>query len=68
VAFAGLVTLHVALVAALLRRPPRWRAGAALLVPPLAPYWAFTAGMRWRAAAWLSMLVLYLVCVGAASL
>jgi hypothetical protein len=66
-AFAGWVTLHVALVVALALRKPRWRASAALLVPPLAPYWAFVSGMRWRAAGWLAALLFYLVFVVAAS-
>ena len=39
-AFATLVTVHVAIVLGLAWRYPRWRALAALVVPPLAPYWA----------------------------
>lgn len=66
-AFAGWVTLHVALIVALAIRRPRWHAAVALLIPPLAPYFAFVAGMRWRAAGWLVALVFYLVFVTAAS-
>ena len=59
VVFAGMVltfalalTAHVTIVFGLARRRPRWRALAALLVIPLAPYWAFREKMRVRAAVW----------------
>ncbi len=67
VAFAGLVTSHVALVYGFLWRPPRWRAPLALVVAPLAPYWGYRCGMRRRAILWLSCAVTYavLVCVAA---
>jgi hypothetical protein len=52
-AFAALVTVHVAIVIGLLTRAPRWRAALSLVVSPLAPYWAFQTGMRLRAFAWL---------------
>lgn len=61
VAFALLVTVHVWIVAGLLRRPPRWRALAGLLVPPLALWFAFQERMRMRATLWLGFAVLYLV-------
>ena len=53
--FAAWVTLHVALAWALARRGPAWRGGVALVVPPLAPYWAHERGMRGRAHAWLAL-------------
>ena len=43
---------HVALLAGLARREPRWRALVALVVPPLAPVWGWSEGMRRRAYAW----------------
>jgi hypothetical protein len=59
-AFAVLVTVHVAIVAGLLARSPRWRALPALIVAPLAPYWAWTA-MRRRALVWMASAVAYAV-------
>ena len=60
-AFALLVTVHVALAAGLGARQPRWRGPVAFLVPPLAPYWGYAAGMRRRAVLWLLGLGLYVV-------
>jgi hypothetical protein len=57
-AFAGIVTVHVAILAGLAVRKPRWRAAAALAVPPLAPYWAWSV-MRRRAIAWLGLAIAY---------
>ena len=50
-AFASLVTTHVAIVGRLLARSPRHRALLALVLPPLAPYFAWTNG--WRRTAWM---------------
>jgi hypothetical protein len=58
-AFSVAVTDHVAIVAGLAARQPRWRAPVALVVVPLAPIWAFRAGMRARAAIWLAAVVTY---------
>jgi hypothetical protein len=58
-AFAVLLTVHVAIVFGLLGRRPRWRGLLALLVVPLAPYWAWREGMRVRAALWAGAAVLY---------
>lgn len=52
VAFAALLTLHVALVHGLARGGHPWRAVVALLVPPMAPYWGWRNRMRTRAALW----------------
>jgi hypothetical protein len=60
-AFASLVTAHVALVAGLAARPPRWRAVVALVVAPLAPWWGRTEGMHRRAVAWVGSAVGYVV-------
>ena len=61
VAFAFLVTVHVWIVAGLARRPPRWRALAGLLLPPLAPWFAHREHMRRRTTLWLVGAVVYLV-------
>lgn len=60
--FAALLTTHVAIVATLLRRPPRWRGLVALLPPvaPLAVYWALRERMYLRGALWVLGLALYL--------
>lgn len=60
VAFAFVVTVHVAIAFALAKRAPRWRALLALVVPPLAPYWAWRERMRTRAAFWIGGAVVYL--------
>ena len=62
-----LVCVHLALAAGLLRRRPHWRGPAAFLVPPLAPYWGFGAGMRRRVVVWVAALVVYAVARLAAS-
>lgn len=59
-AFAVLVTAHVAIVAGLAGRAPRWRALPALVVAPLAPYWAWPT-MRRRAIVWLGSAAAYAV-------
>jgi hypothetical protein len=57
VAFAGLVTAHVTIAIGLLRRPERrWRAPLALVLPPLAPYFAVGARMWVRASIWVACL------------
>jgi hypothetical protein len=58
-AFALLLTVHIATVFGLATRTPRWRAAVALVVPPLAPYWALSLGMRVRGVLWIGALVLY---------
>jgi hypothetical protein len=62
VAVATLITVHVAVAGRLvLRARPRWRGLVALIVPPLAPIWAFREGWRRSAIAWLAAVVLYIV-------
>jgi hypothetical protein len=63
-AFATLVTVHVAIVLGLALRDPRWRALAAFVVPPLAPYWALQSGMIARGAIWIGSVVLYASLLG----
>lgn len=50
--FAALVTAHVAVCAGLAARDPWWRGAVALVVPFLAPFWAFRERMGKRAIAW----------------
>jgi hypothetical protein len=66
VAFAVLVTAHVTLSFALARRPPRWRGLAALIVAPLAPWWAFRERMRVRGVLWVAAAVAYATLLGLA--
>jgi hypothetical protein len=58
-AFATLVTAHVRLLFGLLARQPRIRALWALLVPPLAPFWAYRERLRGWATVWAVALVAY---------
>lgn len=60
-AFALTITAQVAILAGLLRRKLKWRALSGLLMPPLAPYWAYNEGMRVRAAIWLFGAVVYVL-------
>lgn len=57
--FAAFITVHVAVVVGLLARRQWWRAPIALVVLPLAPYWARTANMKWRTWIWLVCLLIY---------
>ncbi len=59
--FAILATLHVVVVAGLLAHRPRWRGLVALVVVPLAPYWAMRERMRVRGALWIGAAALYAV-------
>ena len=58
-AFAGLVTLNVAIVFGLARKRHGIQALAALLLPPLAPFLAFAGGMRLRAIGWVGLAAAY---------
>ncbi len=58
-AFALLVTLHVAIFYGLLRRRHVAQGLGAFVVPPLAPWFAFTRGMRALAIAWIASAALY---------
>jgi hypothetical protein len=59
VAFAALVTAHVALGVELARRGPHWRAALAILAFPLAPWWGWRHRMRIRSVAWVVAAVVY---------
>ena len=58
-AFATLVTVHVALAAGLTARAPRWRGPVAFLVPPLAPIWGWRTRLRARTVLWIVAAALY---------
>ena len=58
---ATMLTAHAATVYGLALRPPRWRALAALVAPPLGPYWTWREGMRLRSAAPIVALCVYVV-------
>jgi hypothetical protein len=59
VTFATLVTTQITLVVGLFARPPRWRALAAAVAPPLAPALGIRAGMPGRAGLWIVSAVAY---------
>ncbi len=60
VAFATLVTAHVFIAVRLTLHKPRYRGLVALVVVPLAPFWAYEK--RWRAVwVWLAAVTLYAV-------
>jgi hypothetical protein len=66
-AFAWVVTLHVAIAFGLARRKPRWRALVAFALVLPAPYFAWRAQMRARAGMWVGGAVVYLVALLLAS-
>jgi len=59
VALVVFATIHATLAAGLARRGAYLRAALALLVPPLAPFWGYQAGLRRAAWAWGAALALY---------
>ena len=67
VALAWLITVHVTIAVGLAKKPPRWRALVAFVVPVIAPYWAWREQMRTRAAMWMGGVVVYLVALLLAS-
>lgn len=83
VVFVALVACgvsHLVLVVSLARRalspghgrhPAGWRAlvapALALVIPPLAPYWGWQSGLRWRVVTWWTLVILYAVAVEAAA-
>lgn len=67
VAFALVITMHIAITLGLAQRKPRWRALVALVVPPFAPYWAWREHMRRRVGLWIGAVLAYLVLLALAS-
>ena len=69
VCFAASITTHVAIaVRLMIRAKPRYRGVIALLVPPLAPMWAYRE--RWTKSCWLwvGSVCAYAVMVAVASI
>lgn len=60
-ALASLITAHISIAYGLVRRTPRWRAPLALVVAPLAPYWAWREQMPIRAIVWGAAVILYVI-------
>lgn len=58
-AVTALAMAHVALAAGLARRRAYGRALLALVVPPLAPFWGWQAGLRRTSLVWLAALAVY---------
>jgi hypothetical protein len=67
-AFATLVTVHVAIAGRLALRSPRWRGLVALVVPPLAPIYGYREGWRKTSALWLVAVFVYVVALLVAQL
>ena len=65
-AFASLVTVHVALSYRVGALGPRWRGFLALLVPPAAPIWGFLLGLRLLPGLWMAFAVGYLITLATA--
>jgi hypothetical protein len=60
--FATFVTAHLVLLVVLtIWEKPRWRGPVALLLPPLAPMWAWRAGRKFAASCWALGLVVYAI-------
>lgn len=59
IAFAAWITAHITIVAGLVARRPRWRALAALVIVPLAPFWGLRARMFVRSAIWIASAGVY---------
>jgi hypothetical protein len=60
-AFATLATAHLGIVVGLMRRAPRWRSPVALILAPLAPYWAMKNRMFVRGGIWIATMLAYVV-------
>jgi hypothetical protein len=66
--FAAVVTAHVAIAVRLaVHGRPRYRGLVALVVPPLAPYWAYTVGFRALCWTWVASVTCYAVALTLAS-
>lgn len=63
-AFGVWTTAHVTIAYGLVRRPPRWRAFVALVIPLAGPYFAVSERLYVRAAMWVLGAVVYVVARG----
>ena len=68
VLLAAVLTTHAVILLGLLARRQSWRALAALLMPILAPYWAWQNSLRARAVAWVVLTVIYFLLLGSVAL
>lgn len=67
--FATLVTMHVAIVVRLIwSATPRYRGIVALVVPPLAPVWAYEQQWRRMCWIWVGALLVYAAFLATATL
>jgi hypothetical protein len=64
--FLGCIAAHAALVAAIVKAE-RWRAALAFFVPPLAVWWAWGRGVRWRVWIWVGAVAAYAIVVTVAA-
>jgi hypothetical protein len=60
--FALWLTLHLIVAAKLAWKRPWWRGLLALVLPPLAPYWAIRSGPRVLGGAWVVAFLVWLGC------
>jgi hypothetical protein len=63
VAFATLITAHIALGVGLARRAPHWWGALAIVAFPLAPWWGWQQRMRIRTVVWVVAAVVYAVAI-----
>ena len=63
VALVAHFAAHVAIVSGLASKRAWMRAALAFVVPPLAPWWGWEAGMRRRVIAWGAALAAYAILV-----
>lgn len=57
--FAVWATTHLVIAVRLTARAPRWRGPAALVIPPLAPWWAFEEEWKVTAGLWIGAVLVY---------
>ncbi len=57
--FATFVTTHLVLVIRFTVTRPRWRGPLALLLPPLAPIYAWREQRRWSTGLWIGAVSVY---------
>ena len=59
VLLAALLTTYAFVLVGLISRRRGWQALSGLLLPPLAPYWAWKHGMHTRAVVWIVLAFVY---------
>jgi hypothetical protein len=68
ISFATLLTAHVAIAVRLfMKSRPRYRGVVAFMVPPLAPFWAYTHGFRRMCWLWVGAVTCYAVAITVAT-